>query len=89
MTKRKLGVAPTELQFEPKCTQYKTKGLLQNDSRELYSFLSHFTPLDSNFDTKLESSFLYQLANYAPKKPCKPLFLQSGHEPHPLLQNAT
>ncbi len=41
--KRKLGVAPTELQvapnrtcFAPKCTQCKRKGLLQNDSRELY-----------------------------------------------------
>jgi|GEM_PF-3849983 len=41
--KRKFGVAPTEPQFAPgytyfapKCTQCKTKGLLQNDSRELY-----------------------------------------------------
>ena len=41
--KRKFGVAPTEPQFAPgytyfapKCTQCKTKGLFQNDSRELY-----------------------------------------------------
>ena len=48
--KRKLGVAPTKPQFAPgcthflpKCTQCKTKVLLQNDSRELYQFLGHFT----------------------------------------------
>ena len=48
--KRKLGVAPTKPQFapgcthfSPKCTQCKTKVLLQNDSRELYQFLGHFT----------------------------------------------
>lgn len=41
--KRKLGIAPNELQFAPgcthfapKCTQYKTKGLSQNDSQALY-----------------------------------------------------
>ena len=43
IAKRKPGVAPTELQFAPnrtcfapKCTQYKTKGLSQNDSQVLY-----------------------------------------------------
>lgn len=43
VTKRKPGVAPTEPQFAPGCTHFaskstqcKTKGLLQNDSRELY-----------------------------------------------------
>ncbi len=48
--KRKLGVAPTKPQFvpgcthfAPKCTQCKTKGLLQNESLKLYHYLSHFT----------------------------------------------
>lgn len=48
--KRKLGVAPTKPQFvpgcthfAPKCTQCKTKGLLQNVRRGLYHFSSHFT----------------------------------------------
>ena len=96
MTKRKLGVAPTEPQvapgctrFAPKCTQCKTKGLLQNDSRELYHFLSHSTPLDSNFDTKLESSFLFVLAKSAHNTAYQAAYLQLGHESHPLLQNAT
>ena len=29
--------------FAPKCTHCKTIGVLQNSSRELYQFLSHFT----------------------------------------------
>ena len=48
--KRKLGVAPTEPQFAPsythlapKCTQCKTKAVLQNGSPGLYHFLSHST----------------------------------------------
>ena len=81
--------APGCTHFAPKCTQCKTIALMQNDCRGLYHFLSHSTPLDSNFDTKLESSFLFILANSAPKTPCNPLFLQFGSESHPLLQNAT
>ena len=45
-------------------------------------------PLDSNFDTKLESSFLFILANSALKTACQTAYLQLGHESHPLLQNA-
>lgn len=40
---RKLGVCIYRAYFAPKCTHYKTKGVLRNDSRELYQFLSHFT----------------------------------------------
>ena len=46
-------------------------------------------PLDSNFDTKLESSFLFILANTAHKKAYQTAYLQFEHESHPLLQNAT
>lgn len=63
--KRKLGVAPTKPQFvpgcthfAPKCTQCKTKGLLQNVSRGLYHFSSHFTPKDTDIDT-MSVSFLF------------------------------
>ena len=81
--------APGCTHFAPKCTQCKTKALMQNESRGLYHFLSHSTPLDSNFDTKLESSFLFILANSALKTACQAAFLQLEHESHPLLQNAT
>ena len=40
-------------------------------------------PLDTNFDTKLVSSFFIPLAKQAPKTPCKPLFLQFGSESPP------
>ena len=62
---------------------------MHNESRGLYHFLSHSTPLDSNFDTKLEFSFLFILANSALESACQAAFLQLGHESHPLLQNAT
>ena len=51
--------------------------------------MSADTPLDSNFDTKLESSFLFLLADLALETACQAAFLQLGHESHPLLQNAT
>ena len=45
--------------------------------------------LDSNFDTKLESSFFISLANTAHKMAYQAAYLKFGHESHPLLQNAT
>ena len=81
--------APGCTHFAPKCTQCKTKAVLQNGSPGLYHFLSHSTPLDSNFDTKLESSFLFILANSALETAYQTAYLQLGHESHPLLQNAT
>lgn len=56
---------------------------------DFLQLLRRYTPLDSNFDTKLESGFLFQLAKQAPKTLCKASFLQFGREPYPLLQNAT
>lgn len=63
--KRKLGVAPTKPQFvpgcthfAPKCTQCKTKGLLQNESLKLYHYLSYFPPKDTDMDS-MSVSFLF------------------------------
>lgn len=41
MGQRKLGVCIYRAYFAPKCTHYKTKGVLQNDSRELYDFFAN------------------------------------------------
>lgn len=58
-------------------------------SASMWTGIGEDTPLDSNFDTKLESSFLFILADSAPKTAYQTAYLQFEHESHPLLQNAT
>ena len=67
----------------------RSEKLLSSDFRTGVRLPTPPAPLDSDFDTKLESSFLFILANSALKAPFKAAYLQLGHEPHPLLQNAT
>ena len=67
----------------------RSEKLLSSDFRTGVRLPTPPAPLDSDFDTKLESSFLFILANSALKTAYQAAFLQLGHESHPLLQNAT
>ena len=66
----------------------RSEKLLSSDFRTGVRLPTPPAPLDSNFDTKLESSFLFILADSAPETAYQAAYLQLGHEPHPLLQNA-